>query len=362
MENSTDTDIIVTADITFATGGLKVNTAKSTVSIDFDGHTVTDNNSATFTDTIYVNSTTNTLSVTVKNAVWSGRNYYGVVGVYNGNTNTTINLENITYTGPQFVYNKNGITNISNCTVTLSKNDSSTNPQEFCEANRINISGKVAVNSGSTSDAVIWFTGTGAQLTVNANATFTVIAGSTYFLYTDSSPVMLFKENSSTTIHTLRGLFYASGSSTHIASSFTLEENASFIAYKGKSNTVPMFKCIPNFSLGKNSTFQIYFEVISSTALMYFGQTATLTFNYPENVVLYNRGGNVFSFQAGSSSAPNVINIDTEMLRLWNVAKSPLSSAGDFLDTPTSEYYKTNYAPNLNLVVKATNWLAPTII
>lgn len=121
IEDATSTEIIVNGDIVFGDGA-KINVAKSNVVIDFAGHTVTDSSNLSVSTTIYVPSTTNTISVTAKNAVWNGKNYYGVIGVYDGNTNTTINLENISYTGPQFVYNKNGITNIRNCTVKNDKN------------------------------------------------------------------------------------------------------------------------------------------------------------------------------------------------------------------------------------------------
>ncbi len=354
IEDATSTEIIVNGDITF-NGGAKVNIAKSSIVIDFSGHTVIDSSSLSVSTTIYVPSTTNVISVTAKNAVWNGKNYYGVIGVYDGNTNTTINLDNINYIGPQFVYNKNGVTNINNCTVTIDKNESSTNAQEFCEANRLNISGNVTVTSNATSDAVIWFTGINAALTVAENAKFQVTAGSTYFLYTDVSPVMLFNQNSSTNIATKSGLFYASGSSSHIAASFTLEENASFIASKYVSNTVPMFKCVSNFTLKSNSTFRLYSEVISSTALMYFAQVANINITSPQNIVLYNRGGNIFSFGSGSSSNPNVFNINTQMLRLWGIAKSPLSDAGGFDNAPTTEYYKENYAQNINLTIKTSS-------
>lgn len=353
IEDTTSTEIIVNSDIVFGDGA-KINIAKSNVVIDFSGHTVTDSSNLSISTTIYVPSTTNTISVTAKNAVWNGKNYYGVIGVYDGNTNTTINLENISYTGPQFVYNKNGITNIRNCTVKIDKNGSSTTAQEFCEANRLNISGRVNVTSNSDSDAVIWFSGANAALTVEENATFEVSAGSTYFLYTDVSPIMLFDHNSTTTITTKSGLFYASGASSHIAQSFTLEENASFVASKYVSNTVPMFKCVSNFTLKNNSTFKLFSEVISSTALMYFSQAANINITSPQNVVLYNRGGYAFSFGAGSSSSPNVINVETEMLRLWNIAKSPLSDAGGYDNAPTTEYYKNNYAQNINLNIKAS--------
>lgn len=354
IEDATSTEIIVTGDITF-TSGARVNITKNSVVIDFAGHSVTDSSSLSVSTTIYVPSTTNTVSVTAKNAIWNGKNYYGVIGVYDGNVNTTINLENISYTGPQFVYNKNGITNIKNSSITIDKNESSTNAQEFCEANRLNISGNVRVISNATSDAVIWFTGTNASLTVAENSIFNVTAGSTYFLYTDVSPVMTFYQNSSTTITTKSGLFYATGSSSHIAQSFTLEENASFVASKYVSNTVPMFKCVSDFTLKSNSTFQLYSEVISSTALMYFGKTANINITSPQSIVLYNRGGNIFNFGTGSSSSPNLINITTQMLRLWNIAKSPLSDAGGYDNPPTTEYYKLGFEENAILNIKASS-------
>lgn len=210
------------------------------------------------------------------------------------------------------------------------------------------------VTSNSISDAVIWFSGANAALTVAENATFEVTAGSTYFLYTDVSPTMLFDHNSTTTTTTKSGLFYAAGASSHIAQSFTLEENASFVASKYVSNTVPMFKCVSNFTLKNNSTFRLFSEVISSTALMYFSQAANINITSPQNVVLYNRGGYAFSFGSGGSSSPNVINVETEMLRLWNIAKSPLSDAGGYDNAPTTEYYKNNYAQNINLNIKAS--------
>lgn len=354
IEDETTTEIYVNSNITFD-GGARVNVSKSSLVINFNGFTVTDNNNSNFTDTIYIASTTNTVHVKIENAIWSGRNYYGVVGVYNGNSNSTIELVNITYTGPQFVYNKNGTTIINNCVVTLDKNGSSTNPQEFCEGNRINILGNVTVVSNSSSDAIIWFTGAGAALIVDENSVFDINASSTYFLYTDVSPNLLFKKNSSTKITTKNGLFYASGSSSHIASSFILEENAKFVAHKMNSNSIPMFKCLSDFVLKENSTFQLFSEVISSTPLMYFGQTANVQFMSPRNVVLYNRGGNIFSFQTGTSSKPNTIQIDAEMLRFWDIATFPLSSAGGFSDTPTSQFYKAEYAENLAIIATATN-------
>ncbi len=356
IEDTTSTDIIVTQDIVFSGGGARINTTKGDVTIDFGGHNITDNNSSTFTDTIYVQSgTTATITITAKNAIWNGRNYYGVIGVYDGNANTTIVLDNINYTGPQFVYNKNGTTKIADCIVKLSKNNSSTNSQEFCEANRLYISGNTQVTSETTSTAVIWFTNANSRLEVAENATFIVDAPSTYFLYTDSQPDILLNANSYTKINTLNGLFYSTGTTSHIANSFTMQDGASFISTQTASNSTPMFKCISSCTIGNNTTFHLYSPASGSASLMYFAKASNLVFNNPKSVILYNNGGNVFSFQTGTSASPNKIDITTQMLRLWNTAKTPLASAGTFDDVPTKEFFKYNYESDIVVNVTSTN-------
>lgn len=54
VEDVDITEIFVTNDIVFESGGAKVNLAKSNLGIDFGGHTITDSNTLTFTNTIYI--------------------------------------------------------------------------------------------------------------------------------------------------------------------------------------------------------------------------------------------------------------------------------------------------------------------
>ena len=354
IEDTTTTDITVTANITFESGGARINAAKENLTIDCSGFTITDNNTSTFTDTIYVNAGSGTKNITVKNAIWSGRNYYGVVGVYDGNTNTSITLQNITYTGPQFIYNKNGTSNIIDCNITLAQNGSSTQPQELGEVNRVTISGKVTVNAATRSNAIFWFTNTNSSLTVKANANFSISALSTYLMYTDSQPDIILEQNSVTKIDTLNGLFYSTGSSSHIARSFNLGQNATFIATRTASYSAPMFKCVSSFILQAGSTFGLYSSAASSSALMYFGTAAAITITSPKSVVLYNNGAKVFSFQTGSTSTPNTISIEAQMLRLWTTAKTPLTQAGGIDDTPTKDYHKEDYS-QLTTTIKTTS-------
>lgn len=343
IEDSTTSEIIIDNDIVFSSGGAKINTAKGNLTIDFNGHTITDNNTLSLTEGIYVPANSPEIVITAKNGTWNGRNYYGIIGVADGNSLVTIVLDGITFKGPQFAYNRSGITKIIDCDIVLDKNSSTTNPQELCEGNRIIIDGRVTVNSNSTANAVIWFLNSSSSLTVEENATFEVNALYTYFFYTDSSPTLTFKKNSTTFINTKNGLFYGSGSSSHIATSFTLEENGVFSATQNEANSVPLFKCLNDFFLAENSSFSLYSISQGSAPLIYFGGKATININSPKSVVLYNNGGSVFSFQTGSASSPNTLNIITEMMRLWDRATTPITSAGGFDDQPTSKYHKAYF-------------------
>lgn len=340
LEDSSSTEILVENDITFSSGGVKVNTAKGNITIDFGGYTITDNNTLSLTEGIYIPANSPEIIITAKNGRWNGRNYYGIIGVADGNSLVTIVLEGIIFKGPQLAYNKSGITKIIDCDIVIDKNSSTTTAQELCEGNRIIIEGQVIVNSNSTTNSVIWFTNSGSSLIVEEGSTFEVNALYTYFFYTDTSPILLFKKNSTTFINTKNGLFYGAGSSSHIATSFTLEENGVFSATQNESNSAPLFKCLNDFSLAENSTFSLYSVSQGSSPLIYFGKRGTININSPKSVVLYNNGGNVLSFQTGSASSPNTINITTEMLRLWDKATSPITNAGGFDDLPTSNYHK----------------------
>lgn len=360
IEDSTTTEIRLANDIVFSSGGIQIPRNKGNISIDGAGHTITDYNSGAYTDTIYFPPSAGAaVTATIKNAVWNGRNYYGVLCVYDSanNNNVTTVLDNIKYKGPQFVYNRNGITRIKNCTVSIEKNGSVGNSQELCEGNRIIIEGKVSVTSQTSSTSVMWFPYAGSAFTVEEGASFTLQALSTYMWYTDTAakPVMIFKKNSLTELTVKSGLFYSYGTGAHIASSFTLEKGASFKAVSSAGGGVPIFKCAGAFSMDSGSSFQLISPNSGSSPLMYFANTATLTFQSPKSVLLYDNGANIFSFQSGSSAAPNTLNITAKMINLWTAAKTPYASAGGFDDKPASAFFKSGYASEITATVTASS-------
>ena len=134
IQDTATTEIILANDIFFLSGGIQIRNTKGNITLDGNGFKITDYNSTSYADTInFPNVSGNAITFTVKNTVWNGRNYYGVIGAYDSqnSNNVTIILDTVTYTGPQLIFNRYGITRIKDCTVNIEQNRSPTASQEL---------------------------------------------------------------------------------------------------------------------------------------------------------------------------------------------------------------------------------------
>jgi len=340
VEDADTNVIILSANVTFESG-VKIPTIKKTLTLDGNGFTVIDMNSSAASSTLYVPTGYGTGNVTVKNVVWSGRNYYGIVCVYDdtANAGVTVSLQNVKYNGPQAIYNRYGTTVVQDCDFTIEKNGASSAAQEFCEANRVIFKGKTEIVAQSSSTAVMWFAFAGAELTVDDNAVLNVSAPNTYLIYSDTAakPKLTFRQSSSTVISVKNGLFYASGAGAHIASSCTIEQNASLSVVSSANNGVPLFKCSGDFTLMSGGSLFLTQPQSGSAPLMYFSAATNVNFESPKNVALYNNGGKLFSFAAGA-----VVVLSANQVNYWTKSKTPYSSAGGFDDVPATAAFKQN--------------------
>lgn len=166
-EDASTTEILLANDIAMGAGGVNLPVNKGDITIDGGGYKITDYNSLGAGDTIHVADAGNAaLTVTLKNAVWSGRNYYGVLCAYDSsnNKNVTLTLDKVTYTGPECLFNRYGAVRFKDCAISIEQNGSASAPQELCEANRVFFAGKVTVRSQTSANAVIWYAFSGAAL------------------------------------------------------------------------------------------------------------------------------------------------------------------------------------------------------
>lgn len=360
ITDANTTEIQLGGDIAFSSGGVVIPRNKGDMVLDGRGFKITDYNSSSSGDCIRFSDTLSSpMKFTVKDIVWSGRNYFGIIYFPSGSnmSNMTFVLDNVDYTGLQAVYHRAGITRLVNSRFIISENGTGRTVNELCETNSLFVEGKVDVNCTGSVNAVVWLCNSNSAFTVEENSVLTVKAPGTYMFYADGSAInMTLKKNSVTDISTYKGLFNVVSSSLHMASPFVLEENASFSAIQEIQNPagVPSFQCYNAFTLKKGSMFFLAAPSYGNLPLLYFAQTATVTFDNPGSVVLYNNGGKAIAFRTGSTAAPNVITIDAELMNVWNIATAPLNSAGGFEDIPSTAFQKAD-GGNINATVRATS-------
>ncbi|MFB8450096.1 Ig-like domain-containing protein [Enterococcus thailandicus] len=169
------TNVIVKNDIEMSSG-IGINKKKTSVTIDFQGHRLTEKDSSNLYDTIHVSSNTGTKEVNLKNAVIEGKNYYGTIGIAEIAKNVTTNFENISYTGPQFLRNSGGTANFFGNNTFEIKNVGSISPvKEFAEVANMSIAGNFDVKHIGNTDTTFNFTSTHPSLVVNDDAQVNIL-------------------------------------------------------------------------------------------------------------------------------------------------------------------------------------------
>lgn len=149
--------ILLDADI-ILTGVITIPANKPSLLIDGQGIYTLEQSRSTGTTTLASNSTQNP-TYRLQNLTFIGRCYYGVI---NCNPAYNINLEihNVTYTGPQVVYNRSGSVRFSGTnTITIQANAPNTNAaEEVAEVNQVYIEGDFNLITYTTgSSAFFWF-------------------------------------------------------------------------------------------------------------------------------------------------------------------------------------------------------------
>lgn len=173
--NNNITNVIVKNDIVM-TSGISISKNKASVTIDFQGHKLTEKNSSSLYDTIHVSSNTGTKEVNLKNAVIEGKNYYGTIGIAEIAKNVTTNFENISYTGPQFLRNSGGTaTFFGNNTFEIANVDSVSPVKQFAEVANMSIAGNFDVKHVGNTDTTFNFTSAHPSLTINEDAQVNIL-------------------------------------------------------------------------------------------------------------------------------------------------------------------------------------------
>ena len=318
-------------------------------------HTLTDMNSSAISNSIYISSATSAIDVTLCNLDIVGKNYYGIVAVEAATSTKVVTLtyKNVNYTGPQISYNRQGMVRYIDSNITIKTFPGYASPSnELAEANRVEIGGKTTINHTSTGNAMFWFTYSNPSFKILENADVTITSESRETFYCDYSPDITIENGANVTINTPIGMFYDTGSS-QLAKSFLIEKNANLkVTQTAVKSGVGTIRCSGNFTVSDGASLYMTNTLSSSAPLIQMTSTATITFENPKSVVLYNKNGNLIRWTSGTGK----VNINSQVVNYWLSAKD-FPDAGTLSDIPLYMWTKLD---NSNVEINAATSTSTT--
>lgn len=295
-------------------------------------HTLTDMNSASITNSIYIASATSEINVTLCNVDIVGKNYYGIVAVeaVSSTKSVTLIYINVNYTGPQISYNRQGTVRYIDSNITIKTSSGYASPSnELAEVNRVEIGGKTTIYHTSTGNAVFWFTYANPSFKILENADVNITSESRETFYCDYSPDITIEKGANVIINTPRGMFYDTGSS-QLAKSFLIDKNSNLkITQTAVKSGVGTIRCSGNFTVSDGASLYMVNTLSSSAPLIQMTSTGSVNFENPKSIVLYNKNGNLIRWTSGTGK----VNINSQVVNYWLAAKD-FPDAGTLSDTP----------------------------
>ncbi len=341
-------------------GGININPSKTTLTIDgtYENvrYTYIDYNSSAASQTINLSSSSS-MNITVQNIDITGRNYYGVICVYDYSflSSVVISYINITYIGPQLSFAPYSSLNIIDSDIHIATNYSPAN--EVAETRNVTLGGTVNIKSTSTATSIFWFRnvvgGVYPYLKVLPNSNVYINADNYLYYVSSASYVnMIFGSDSTTNIEVNYGMGYVN---SHETNSVLIDNNAELnITQNLQFGSNATWNIVGEFKMNSGSSLKMvsdYAGAVGNYCLRFASLSASLNLNNPNSVIFYNRPSNaIYSV----FTIPYSLNVP--QYNRWTTL-SPIASAGDIYNIPEYSWYKIE---NLNNLVITGNITAIT--
>ncbi len=234
LKDTATTGIRLTADIQIPRCGVAINPNKAELFIDGNGFTLHDYASNSCCDSIRLEKRGALQFIQISNLKFNGKNYYGVPYIDPCLRGITVRYENVTYVGPQLVYNRSGTVQIKDSTINLVPGYCNSTG-EVAEANFVLLEGNVTIdkNQPKSCEEIFWLTGP------DSRGGLRVAAGAKVFVTNNKGLV-----NGS-------GFYYNS-----LCDGYLVFDEGSEFSYAGK-NVFLQCCALDKFAVGKNASVVI---------------------------------------------------------------------------------------------------------
>ncbi|MGE7904403.1 toxin Cry1Ac domain D-VI-related protein [Peribacillus sp. NPDC094092] len=301
-------------------GSIKINPEKSKIVIEGNHHTLSETGAVGASGGIYANG--NILSsVHVKNLDIKGKNYYGFITIHDVTKNVEQIFENVNYSGPQLIWNRNGsaiFKGVNDIYINNHTVPGSSPAQEMAETGSVEIDGetKISHNNGY---ALIWSITKEPQFKIAPNANVEITthqSGYGIFYATGGDGDFSIGNNAKVKFDGAKGV-----TSTGMFKSFNVDAGADVQMNRTGTDSYPMISLYGPAQINDQAKLHVTTE--DGHALEVENKPTTIDFNAPENVVL----SSVKKQALNNLSTSLEMSMNTGMLKLWTSATGdPINS------------------------------------
>ncbi|QYF82224.1 hypothetical protein KY492_25320 [Brevibacterium sp. PAMC21349] len=309
-------------------GTIKIQAKKTNIVIDGNNYTLTQTGRTGNLDSIYYGYAYELQSTTIKNINIIGNNPYGVIAIGNGLNGVEQTFENVTYSGPQMIYNKGGKATFKGL------NTINITGQEMAEIGDVEFQGDTSIVHDSAY-SVIWTVAKLPNFVVAPNAIldiYTKKSGQAIFYATNDYGSLVIGKNAKVNIIGQKSFTYDGA-----LRDFKVDSEAELNMTREGTDTSAMLSFYNNVRINEKAKLNVRTE---NGVAMYAPYAADMYFTKPKHVLISSR--NKTAFDNGQSLS---FHVETDEFRIWE----------DTSNTPTKMYkgwggdpfkWAANYRPN----------------
>ncbi|MFJ7918843.1 toxin Cry1Ac domain D-VI-related protein [Lysinibacillus fusiformis] len=340
------TKIILGQNISL-TKGIKIHNNKRELTIEGNNYTITEAAGKTLADAIYVDGGTSK-SIVVKNLNVKGKNYYGFIAATDTAKDVVVTYENLTYSGPQLMFNRygkiifSGTTNIDINDTTVA--DSSP-AQEVAEVKEVEFYGDFHLKQGSAYASFWSYTGDETskfEIAPNANVQIQTLDHShpIYYQHANKGNIII-GENATVNINGAKSLAY------NALTSFEVKSGATVKLEKTSTQTYAMINVSGVLSVERDATLNV--NILKGNALEL--SNAQANFDNTASVILSG-------VKAINNSGYSYININAGSVKVWD--NNDTVPTHNFVSKDGNDFTWTgSYKHNVALSLKGSRNINP---
>ncbi|MGE7761380.1 toxin Cry1Ac domain D-VI-related protein [Peribacillus sp. NPDC097895] len=302
-------------------GAIKIHPAKSEIVIEGNNHTISETGANGSSGGMYANGNL-IKSITVKNVNIKGKNYYGLITIHDVSKNVEQIFENVNYSGPQLIWNRNGnviFKGINDIFINDNTMPGSSPAQELAETGSVEIDGETKI-SHNNGHALIRSDTKEPQFKIAPNANVeinTLQSGDGIFYATGGDIDFSVGSNAKVKVDGKKGI-----TKTGKFKSFNVDSNADVQMNRTGTDSYPMVSLYGPANINSQAKLQITTE--DGHALEVENKVSNIDFKNPENVIL----SSIKKQAINNLSTSLTMSMDTGVVKLWK----------DAAQTPTNKY------------------------